>query len=90
MRPEELHFVVPGPLGQLTGGYVYDAHMVAGLRALDWQVRVGHRHLTRALRLREEPKADGNLRAVEELSGQGDHAIHEVGFDEGFANVAPT
>ena len=40
MRPEELHFVVPGPLGQLTGGYVYDAHMVAGLEALDWQVHV--------------------------------------------------
>jgi len=35
----ELHFVVPGPLDQLTGGYVYDAHMVAGLRALGWTVR---------------------------------------------------
>lgn len=27
-----LHFVVPGSLNQRTGGYLYDAHMVAGLR----------------------------------------------------------
>jgi glycosyltransferase involved in cell wall biosynthesis len=36
----DLHVVVPGPLEQLTGGYVYDAHMVAGLRELGWTVRV--------------------------------------------------
>ena len=36
---------------------------------------------------RQEPQADRNLRAVEELAGQGDHAVHEVGFDEGFANL---
>jgi len=36
----ELHFVVPGPLDQLTGGYVYDAHMVEGLRELGWRVHV--------------------------------------------------
>jgi len=36
----------------------------------------------------EEPEADGNLRAVEELAGQGDHAVHEVGLDEGAADVA--
>jgi glycosyltransferase involved in cell wall biosynthesis len=35
-----LHFVVPGPLEQLTGGYIYDAHMVTGLRDLGWTVRV--------------------------------------------------
>lgn len=35
-----LHFVVPGPLDQLTGGYVYDGRMVRGLRALGWEVRV--------------------------------------------------
>ncbi len=40
MTPGELHFVVPGPLAQLTGGYVYDAHMVAGLRDLGWRVHV--------------------------------------------------
>jgi glycosyltransferase involved in cell wall biosynthesis len=32
--------VVPGPLDQLTGGYVYDARMVDGLRGLGWDVRV--------------------------------------------------
>jgi len=36
----QLDFVVPGPLEQLTGGYVYDAHMVGGLRDLGWTVRV--------------------------------------------------
>jgi len=36
----ELHFVVPGPLDQLTGGYVYDAHMVEGLQELGWRVGV--------------------------------------------------
>jgi glycosyltransferase involved in cell wall biosynthesis len=40
VRPRELHFVVPGPLEQLTGGYVYDARVVAGLGALGWQVHV--------------------------------------------------
>ncbi len=37
---------------------------------------------------REEPEADGNLRAVEELAGEGDHAVHEVGLDEGAADVS--
>jgi glycosyltransferase involved in cell wall biosynthesis len=36
----ELHFVVPGPLEQRTGGYLYDARMVHGLRARGWHVRV--------------------------------------------------
>ncbi len=37
---------------------------------------------------RQKPKADGNLRAVEELAGEGDHAVHEVGLNEGAADVA--
>jgi glycosyltransferase involved in cell wall biosynthesis len=40
VTPAELHVVVPGPLGQLTGGYVYDARMVGGLRKLGWRVHV--------------------------------------------------
>lgn len=40
MSRTELHFVVPGPLDQLTGGYVYDAQMAAGLEELGWNVRV--------------------------------------------------
>ena len=35
-----LHVVVPGPLEQRTGGYLYDARMVEGLRAAGWQVVV--------------------------------------------------
>lgn len=37
---------------------------------------------------REEPEADGDLVAVEELAGEGDHAVHEVGLDEGAADLA--
>lgn len=40
MSPPDLHVVVPGPLEQLTGGYVYDAHVVEGLRERGWSVRV--------------------------------------------------
>ena len=36
----QLHVVVPGPLEQLTGGYVYDARMVTGLKELGWRVDV--------------------------------------------------
>jgi len=36
----ELHVIVPGALNQRTGGYVYDARMVEGLRRLGWQVVV--------------------------------------------------
>lgn len=40
MIRHELHFVVPGPLEQRTGGYLYDARMVHGLRARGWTVHV--------------------------------------------------
>ncbi|MDH3208652.1 MAG: glycosyltransferase family 4 protein [Gemmatimonadota bacterium] len=40
MTGPELHVVVPGSLDQRTGGYVYDALMVSGLRALGWTVTV--------------------------------------------------
>ena len=36
----ELHFVIPGPLEQRTGGYLYDARMVHGLRRRGWTVTV--------------------------------------------------
>ena len=35
-----LGFVVPGRLDQLTGGYLYDRHVVDGLRALGMAVDV--------------------------------------------------
>lgn len=40
MSATELHLVVPGPLDQLTGGYLYDARMADGLRLLGWTVVV--------------------------------------------------
>jgi glycosyltransferase involved in cell wall biosynthesis len=36
----ELALVVPGKLDQLTGGYLYDRHIVEGLRARGWSVKV--------------------------------------------------
>lgn len=35
-----IHWMVPGPLDQRTGGYLYDARMVRGLRALGREVDV--------------------------------------------------
>ena len=40
MSPSELHLVVPGPLNQRTGGYIYDASIVDGLRRMGWRVVV--------------------------------------------------
>ncbi len=40
MTAPELHVVVPGPIDQRTGGYIYDARVVAGLRELGWCVVV--------------------------------------------------
>lgn len=37
---------------------------------------------------REEPQARGDLGAVEELAGQGDHAVHDVGLDQVLADFA--
>lgn len=38
--PVDLHLLVPGALDQRTGGYLYDARMVEGLRADGWRVKV--------------------------------------------------
>jgi len=35
-----------------------------------------------------KPKAGGDLCRVEELAGQRDHAVHEIGFDDVFADFA--
>ena len=40
MKGEELHLIVPGPLDQRTGGYLYDARMASGLERLGWTVVV--------------------------------------------------
>ncbi len=40
MTAPQLHLIVPGPLEQRTGGYLYDARMVAGLRNFGWSVGV--------------------------------------------------
>ena len=40
-----------------------------------------------ALVSREEPEADGKLRAVEDLAGEFNHAVHEASLNEGPADV---
>ena len=40
MTPPALHLVIPGPLEQRTGGYLYDARMAEGLRRRGWRVTV--------------------------------------------------
>ena len=40
VTPRELHVVVPGPIDQRTGGYIYDARIVSELRELGWSVVV--------------------------------------------------
>jgi len=39
-RAKALVFVVPGPINTLTGGYIYDREMIAGLRRRGWNVDV--------------------------------------------------
>lgn len=38
--------------------------------------------------VRKEPGADGALRAVEEVAGEGDHAVQEVDLDESAVDLA--
>ena len=37
---------------------------------------------------RKKPEADRNCCAVEEIAGQRDHAVHEVGLDEVITDIA--
>ena len=40
VNPPRVHFVVPGPIDQRTGGFIYDARMAQGLRGLGWTVTI--------------------------------------------------
>ena len=37
---KDLHFLIPGNLDTLTGGYIYDRRIIEGLRARDWRIAV--------------------------------------------------
>ena len=61
-------FVVPGPLNQLTGGYIYDRHIVGGLR------RLGHRVVVKQIRPGNAARVfasipDGTVVIVDGLAG---------------------
>ena len=71
---------------ELAVGAVGHAAEVAGVDHEDLapavaQARVG-------LVAGEQPQAHGDLGAVEELGGEGDHAVDEVGLDDGAADLA--
>ncbi len=38
----------------------------------------------------QEPQAGRDLRPIEKLAGQGDHAVHQVGLDDGLADLSPS
>lgn len=40
VRRPALHVFVPGPIDQRTGGYLYDARIVAGLESRGWRIEV--------------------------------------------------
>ena len=40
MTLPRVHFAVAGAIGQITGGYIYDARIADGLKALGWPMRI--------------------------------------------------
>ena len=40
MTLPRVHFAVAGAIGQITGGYIYDARIADGLKALGWSMRI--------------------------------------------------
>jgi glycosyltransferase involved in cell wall biosynthesis len=61
-----LHLVVPGPLAQRTGGYIYDRRIVEGLRALGWTVQV--HELAGRFPHTDEPARAAALQAIAQMS----------------------
>jgi glycosyltransferase involved in cell wall biosynthesis len=60
-----LHFVVPGPLGQRTGGYIYDRRIVLGLRGSGWTIVV--QELAGAFPKVDEAARRGAARALDAM-----------------------
>ena len=69
MSDPALHVLVPGPLEQRTGGYIYDARIVDGLRRRGWRVTV---HELEGRFPEGDPAARAGLRAA--LAGLPDGA----------------
>ena len=69
MSDPALHVLVPGPLEQRTGGYIYDARIVDGLRRRGWRVTV---HELDGRFPEGDPAARAGLRAA--LAGLADGA----------------
>lgn len=61
MSRPRVHLVVPGPLDQQTGGYLYDARMAAGLRSRGWVVNV---HNLRGMFPDADAAAEASLNGV--------------------------
>ena len=73
-------------VGQLAVGAVDHAAELAGVDEEHLAAAVAE--LAVLLVAREEPEAGGDLRRVEELARQRDHAVHEIGLDDVLADLA--
>ena len=73
-------------VGQLAVGAVDELAELAGVDEEHLAAAVTERAVLAIAR--EEPQAGGDLGRVEELAGQRDHAVDEVGFDQGLADLA--
>ena len=62
-----LHVIVPGPLDQRTGGYIYDRRIVEGLRDLGWPVTV--HELSGRFPDPDQEALDAAFRAVSTIEG---------------------
>lgn len=61
-----MHFVVPGPLNQKTGGYIYGASVVTGLQAMGYNVTV--HELEGCFPDADEAAAAASRRCVEQIA----------------------
>ena len=73
-------------VGQLAVGAVDHAAQFAGVDEQDFAAPVSE--LTSFTITGEKPQTGGDLGRIEELAGQRDHAVHEVGFDQVFPDFA--
>ena len=73
-------------IGQFPVGAVHHAAQLTGVNEQDFTATVACRVASSGAG--QEPQAGGNLRRIEELSGQRHHAVHQIRLNQVFANNA--